>query len=87
MINFNFETRFPLLIPPLQGVIFQDFGLLIGDFSLDSNLLNTGFASTGCGFRYITPIGPLRFDIGWKWKKAYEGDSRYGWCLTFGHAF
>ncbi len=86
MINFNFETRFPLLIPPLQGVIFQDLGTLVADPTQVTQFQN-GFASTGFGFRYMTPIGPLRFDIGWKWKKAYPGDSRYGWCLTFGHAF
>ncbi len=86
MINLNFEVRFPLLVPPLQGVVFQDFGMLSTDVT-QSTILSQSIASTGFGFRYLTPIGPLRFDIGWKWKRAYPSDSRYGWCLTFGHAF
>lgn len=86
MINVNLETRFPLLLAPLQGVVFQDFGVLASDATQITHIGNS-FASTGFGLRYTTPIGPLRFDIGWKWKKAYPEDCRYGWCLTFGHAF
>jgi outer membrane protein insertion porin family len=86
MLNVNLELRFPLSSQPFYGVIFQDFGILEEEIHalLESK---KPLASTGFGFRYITPIGPLRFDIGWKWNKQTTEDSSYAWFLTFGHAF
>lgn len=85
MVNGNFEVRIPFS-KEFGCVIFQDFGALSEDLSQ----INTGqssLAATGFGIRYQTPIGPLRFDIGWKWKKPFPEDTRYAWFLTFGHAF
>ena len=84
MININLELRFPLY-KSLRGVLFQDIG----------SLSQTGFAgfkgkwfpSTGFGFRYKTPIGPIRFDIGFKWKHLLPGDSSFSWYLTLGEVF
>ena len=86
MMNINFEARVPLGKKRMHGVLFQDFGLLSKDIR---TLLETKklLAATGFGFRYVTPIGPLRFDIGWKWHKIDKDDSSYAWFLTFGHAF
>jgi len=84
MVNGNLELRLPIY-KSLRGVVFQDIGILS----------QTGFPgfkgkwypSTGFGLRYKTPIGPLRFDIGWKWKHRLPGDSAYAWYLTLGEAF
>jgi outer membrane protein insertion porin family len=84
MVNANLELRFPLF-KSLRGVIFQDIGVLS----------QTGFAgfkgkwfpSSGFGFRYKTPIGPIRFDLGFKWKHLLPGDTSYAWYLTLGEVF
>ncbi|MBD3272912.1 BamA/TamA family outer membrane protein [Candidatus Dependentiae bacterium] len=84
MINANLELRFPLY-KSLRGVLFQDIGALS----------QTGFAgfkgkwfpSSGFGFRYKTPIGPIRFDIGFKWKHLLPNDTSYAWYLTLGEVF
>jgi len=49
--------------------VFQDLGALIQDSITDS--MDNILAGSGFGIRYQTPIGPLRFDIAWKWKIQY----------------
>jgi len=85
MYNMNFEVRFPLQKFPLSIVVFQDVGFLA--HSVDDIFSSTPLVATGFGFRYATPIGPLRFDVGWKWKKTHPQENGYAWFLTFGHAF
>ena len=86
MFNINLELRIPLRKRVMYGVIFQDFGALEEDAHA---LLEARkpLAATGLGLRYTTPIGPLRFDIGWKWHKQFPEETSYAWFLTFGHAF
>jgi len=85
MINGNIELRFPLY-KKLNGIIFQDLGLLtnnrLADIAADGLLSGSGF-----GLRYNTPIGPLRFDIGFKWRSKDRAPFSYAWFLTFGNAF
>lgn len=78
MFNANIEVRIPF--KNFDFVIFQDLGLLT-HFNFDNLLTATGF-----GVRYNTPVGPLRFDIGWRTKK-HHNDSCFAWFLTFGQAF
>jgi outer membrane protein insertion porin family len=85
MVNINMELRFPVW-GKMNGALFQDAGLLVGD-SLTSSIKDAGVAATGLGLRYNTPVGPLRFDVGAKWKKYAASDSRFAWFLTLGHAF
>lgn len=84
MLNANLELRFPLY-KSLRGVLFQDLGVL--SQSGFSGFKGKWFPSTGFGFRYKTPIGPIRFDIGFKWKHLLPGDTSYAWYLTLGEAF
>ncbi len=84
MLNANIELRFPLF-RSISGAVFQDAGVLIGDDV--SCIAGQVVAATGAGFRYNTPVGPLRFDVGFKWKKRYPSDSRMAWFLTLGNAF
>lgn len=85
MINVNAELRIPL--PSKWGlVLFQDFGTLADDMRAHLNVDNM-LAATGFGVRYQTPVGPLRFDIGWKWFCKPEYEKSYGWYLAIGNAF
>jgi outer membrane protein assembly factor BamA len=57
------EFRFPLL-GPLRGALFMDAADVSPrdvDFRFDRPHL-----SAGLGFRYATPIGPVRLDIGYR---------------------
>jgi outer membrane protein insertion porin family len=85
MVNGNIEFRFPFY-KNFGGTIFQDFGILVEDSwaEIKGNKL---LAATGLGLRYNTPIGPLRLDIGWKWKRQKPEDSSFAWFLTLGNAF
>ena len=85
MLNVNIELRVPLF-QNAGIVLFQDIGALSSDRFADYNIEDI-VAGTGFGIRYLTPIGPLRFDIAWKWKKQSPDEHGYNWFLTFGQAF
>jgi len=63
-VQTNLEIEFPLLKEArIRGVIFFDAGN-----AFDGNLFNQSpvlFANFGWGFRWFTPIGPLRFEFGY----------------------
>lgn len=85
MVNCNFEVRFPIYYE-FQGAIFLDTGVLIKDSvqEIPHNMLG----GAGFGFRYNTPIGPIRFDIAFKLDPKYpDFESPYVWYLTLGQAF
>ena len=84
MFNLNLELR----MTPFNNfgvVLFHDLGVLsqtgISPFSGD------WLPASGFGFRYETPIGPIRFDVGRKWKRSFPEESRYEWYLSIGHMF
>lgn len=82
LINFNAELRWHInrsfIITP-----FFDIG------ALQNGLSKYWCWSNGIGTElcYLTPLGPLRFDIGWKLGHSPRDLSSYAWFLTFGHAF
>lgn len=85
MINANLEFRFPIY-RDFGMVLFQDIGTLVENTFAEvqgGKLLG----GTGFGFRYHTPVGPLRFDFAWRWNRQDPAEPRYSWFLTFGHAF
>ncbi len=69
-ILFNFELEFPLLpMVGVRGVLFYDMGNAFADdapfFTDRQHDLPLGmFHSVGFGFRWFSPIGPLRFEWG-----------------------
>lgn len=81
MFNANFELRIPLF-QDLSLALFEDLGYLSQGKEKNKSKLLT---ATGLGLRYNTPIGPIRFDVGWRPKK--ENGSSFAWVLTLGHAF
>jgi outer membrane protein assembly factor BamA len=85
LVNMNVEMRFPIY-KQVRGVLFQDCGYLSGNF-LNWNEESALVAGTGFGLRYITPLGPVRFDIAWKWHRSYPHESPYAWFVTLGQAF
>jgi outer membrane protein insertion porin family len=82
----NTEARFPIpLKDGLGGVVFYDGGNVysaINFHQFTSNYTN----SIGFGFRYHTPVGPLRIDIGHN-LNAPPGLSSTQWFVTLGQAF
>ncbi len=85
MVNVNLELRFPVW-RKIGGVVFQDLGALSGTMFADFKTQDL-LAATGFGLRIFTPLGPLRFDIGWRWRKQLPIERSFAWFLTFGQAF
>jgi len=85
MVNANLELRFNIY-KAFGFVLFQDIGMLSQTGVL--GFKDSWYPGSGFGFRYKTPIGSIRFDIGWKTKRRLAGDtSKYAWYLTLGEAF
>jgi len=83
---FNMEAKFLLLkkLPNLYGAVFYDMGNVFPEIK-EFNFLKLSQA-LGVGLRYKTPLGPVRFDVGWnlnppqgKWKPLF--------FLTIGNMF
>ena len=80
---FNVELRSPVR-KGLQGVSFVDSGNV---FALASDIdLMALRTAVGFGLRYKSPVGPIRFDMGFK-VKPETGETRSAWFITFGQAF
>jgi outer membrane protein insertion porin family len=63
---FNSEARFPLPIyPGLGGVLFYDGGNAYSNINL-RQFADDFTHSVGVGIRYQTPVGPIRFDVGYR---------------------
>ena len=78
------EVRFPIY-KELGGVVFVDAGNAWE--SIDSSFGSLRY-TTGFGLRYNTPVGPLRFDIGYQLNPpSNEPFGRYEAYLSVGQAF
>ena len=59
-IYYNLEFEFPLISEAgIKGVVFYDVGQAEDELSLSSFKMDWGF-----GFRWFSPLGPLRFEWG-----------------------
>ena len=82
----NEELRYPIpIMDNLGGVVFYDGGNVFRAVNLNQfidNYTNT----VGIGFRYATPIGPVRFDIG-RNLNPIAGIRATQFFVTLGQAF
>jgi outer membrane protein insertion porin family/translocation and assembly module TamA len=67
LLEASIETRFPLSGPQLEGAVFLDVGQVWDDPGHVS--LSEFEFSPGIGVRYLTPIGPVRIDIGYRFRR------------------
>lgn len=65
LLLFNFDLTFPLIssLKDLSGVVFYDLGNVF--FNRSDFVLRELQSAVGLGLRYRTPLGPLRFELGW----------------------
>ena len=83
LIILNGELRIPIT-KAMRIVGFADVGNV---FKTMSDVDVSGLRpALGVGFRYKSPVGPLRFDLGFKVPKRSD-ESRSEWFITFGEAF
>ena len=86
-IILNAELRAPLF-SDFGAVLFIDGGNVFADAAhLDLSRVR---GSVGVGARYRSPIGPIRFDVGFKLDRRVLGtqlEPRYALHFSIGHAF
>ena len=79
----NLDYRFPIA-GAFGGTVFFDTGNIWGDWQdIDLGDLRHG---VGVGARYLSPIGPLRLDLGYKLERL-EDEDPYVVFLSFGNPF
>ena len=83
---FNSEARFPLPIyHGLGGVIFYDGGNVYSSINL-RQFADQFTHSVGIGLRYQTPVGPIRFDVGYR-ITSVPGVNAAQYFVTVGQSF
>ena len=83
LVILNGELRIPVS-SAMRVVGFADVGNV---FKTVSDVAVRDLRpALGIGFRYKSPVGPLRFDLGFKTPKRSE-EMRVEWFITFGEAF
>jgi outer membrane protein insertion porin family len=78
-IVMNFELEFPLFASVgVRGVVFADGGnaFAAGSYS-DPAVPLSLYKSVGFGFRWISPIGPLRFEWGFPMDRRKNQNGQY----------
>jgi len=82
----NLEMTFPLIseLRYLQGAVFYDSGRVFQE-RRQFNPLEFQHA-LGLGLRYKTPLGPVRFEIGWNLNPS-PGEKSFHLFLTIGNVF
>ena len=85
---FNSEARFPIPVrwsSKLSGVFFYDGGNVYAHVNVPQMARN--YTNTiGFGLRYLTPVGPIRFDIGHNLNPV-PGVNATQYFVTLGQAF
>lgn len=81
----NVEYLFPILDQlKLNGVAFVDAGNAWNAF--DSALMSTIKAGAGVGIRWVSPMGPIRIEYGWKLTKE-KGQEAGAFAFAMGQLF
>jgi outer membrane protein insertion porin family len=63
LLEGSIEYRFPFLMKKLQGAVFVDAGY-VGLRGSQQGASGTGAVTPGFGVRYLSPVGPIRVDLG-----------------------
>ena len=90
----NLEVEFPLVESAgVRGVVFYDMGNVFGDNESFFHSAQRGgtlplglFHSTGLGLRWFSPLGPLRFEVGFPLTRR-DTDDAYLFEFTIGNFF
>lgn len=83
LLILNVEYRFPIF-GSLFGTGFVDAGNVWRDIdAIDTEEFRYG---VGTGLVYISPLGPIRADVGYKLEKK-DFEDPYAFFLSFGYAF
>lgn len=84
LLLVNLEHRFPVA-GSFEGVVFYDAGNVWPDWRrIDLGEVKSG---AGAGVRWLSPIGPLRFDVAWKLDREPYEDTQPVFSLSFGNPF
>ncbi|HZI64098.1 MAG TPA: BamA/TamA family outer membrane protein, partial [Thermoanaerobaculia bacterium] len=79
----NLDYRFPIA-GPVGGILFLDSGNVWTRWQdVDPGDAKTG---AGVGVRYLSAVGPLRLEVGWKLDRE-PGEDPYVVFLSFGNPF
>jgi len=79
MLNLSLEADYPIK-DKLYGAIFTDNTMLNKEsYDFTGEVINT----VGVGIRYVTPVGPFKFDIGFN----IHDPSQYGITFQIGQSF
>lgn len=79
----NLDYRFPIA-GPVGGILFVDSGNVWTRWQdVDPGEAKTG---AGVGVRYLSAVGPLRLEVGWKLDRE-PGEDPYVVFLSFGNPF
>jgi outer membrane protein insertion porin family len=82
VFGLNLEYRFPIF-GSVGGAIFADAGNVFADDTIKFDQLQYG---VGGGIRYLSPVGPLRIDIGWPMSRRIY-DRTFSYSVTLGFPF
>lgn len=85
MVNLKAEARF-IITGKVGGTVFWDAGQVWLSREESVDPINDLRNAAGFGFRYITPVGPISLDIGFKLDRK-EGESPSEWNFTIGNVF
>jgi outer membrane protein assembly complex protein YaeT len=87
LVEGSVEYRFPIR-EPFEGVTFVDFGNVFEN-SFDLALDDLRYTA-GVGLRYLTPVGPIRFDVGYQLNPSDREEkflNPYEFHFSIGQAF
>lgn len=85
-VQFNAECIFPIIKKQgLVGVVFFDAGNVYNEG--ESVDLGTLKDSIGLGFRWYSPMGPIRLEYGYRLSNEYDEGTGGRWEFSMGTAF
>jgi outer membrane protein insertion porin family len=82
LLLVNAEYRFPI-VSTLGGAVFVDAGNVFRTHKIRWDNMKYG---VGIGFRYLSPVGPVRVDFGYPLSRRWY-DDKFQYFVTLGYAF